>query len=324
MSDTPLDSNTQNMEGAGVKNDAGEADTAVETVGGTGDEGGRGGTIPGEIGDDRRTEDVEEKEDEEEEEEGKEDGSKVAEEFYEVEAIRHKRVHKGEVQYLIKWKGWPETDNTWEPLENLQSLSASIDAFEKRLKKADKKRKSQYGGSNSQSKKKQQQPLTSTPPDASERTDPTLNELRGPPVINSDGAGSSQEGGEGIGSEGDNARTNGLLEGKRKEKSGVRGAKRRKSIAKKYTIPDETTTSNNQPTAATDQNETPNLDIVRIIKPVEVITSITNNVQDSLVTFSVQRADGEEVTVDNKFLRAHNHHLLLDFYEQHITYNSES
>ena len=157
------------------------------------------------------------------------------------------------------------------------------------LKKADKKRKSQYGGSNSQSKKKQQQPLTSTPPDASERTDPTLNELRGPPVINSDGAGSSQEGGEGIGSEGDNARTNGLLEGKRKEKSGVRGAKRRKSIAKKYTIPDETTTSNNQPTTATDQNETPNLDIVRIIKPVEVITSITNNVQDSLVTFSVQR-----------------------------------
>ncbi|XP_013627065.1 PREDICTED: chromo domain-containing protein LHP1-like [Brassica oleracea var. oleracea] len=323
MTDTPLDSSTQNMEGAGVKNDAGEADTAVETVGGSGDEGGRGETIPGKIGDDRRTEDVEEKEEEEEEEEGKEDGPKVAEEFYEVEAIRHKRVHKGEVQYLIKWKGWPETDNTWEPLENLQSLSASIDAFEKRLKKADKKRKSQYGGSNSQSKKKKQQKrLTSTSHDASERTDPTLNELKGQ-VTNSDGSGSSQEGEAAIGSEGDNARTNDLLKGKRKEKSGVRGVKRRKpSIVKKYMIPDETTTSNNQTITATDQNETPNLDIVRIIKPVEVITSITNNVQDSLVTFSVQRADGEEVTVDNKFLRAHNHHLLLDFYEQHITYKS--
>lgn len=158
------------------------------------------------------------------------------------------------------------------------------------LKKADKKRKSQYGGSNSQSKKKKQQKrLTSTSHDASERTDPTLNELKGQ-VTNSDGSGSSQEGEAAIGSEGDNARTNDLLKGKRKEKSGVRGVKRRKaSIVKKYMIPDETTTSNNQTTTATDQNETPNLDIVRIIKPVEVITSITNNVQDSLVTFSVQR-----------------------------------
>uniref|UniRef100_A0A6N2NGF0 Chromo domain-containing protein n=1 Tax=Salix viminalis TaxID=40686 RepID=A0A6N2NGF0_SALVM len=38
----------------------------------------------------------------------------------------------GQLQYLIKWRGWPETSNTWEPLENLQSCSDVIDAFEER------------------------------------------------------------------------------------------------------------------------------------------------------------------------------------------------
>lgn len=82
------------MTGAGVKNDtnllnnAGEADTAVENVGGSGDGGESGETILRETGDDRRTEDVEEGE--EEEEEGKEEEEK----FYTVEAIRSKRVHK--------------------------------------------------------------------------------------------------------------------------------------------------------------------------------------------------------------------------------------
>ncbi|KAF8085433.1 hypothetical protein N665_0667s0029 [Sinapis alba] len=281
------------MEGARVKeqthsvNDAGEADTAVETVVGSGDGGGE--TILHETGDVEVAE------------EGKEEEPKQVEEYFEVEAIRSKRVHKGEVQYLIKWRGWPETDNTWEPLKNLQSISASIKAYEKSLKagKGGKKRKGKSGGSNSQLKKKKKKQVEAT------------NEVRGP-VINSDGAGSSQEaGGEGIGgSEGDdNARTNGLLKVKPKKKSGVRGAKRRKSgIVKRY-IPDETTTSN--------------LDIVRIIMPMEVSTSTTNNGQDSLVTFSAMRSNGEEVTVDNKFLRAHNHHLLLDFYEQHITYKPE-
>ncbi|KAJ6296814.1 hypothetical protein OIU78_022522 [Salix suchowensis] len=44
-----------------------------------------------------------------------------------------KRVRKGQLQYLIKWRGWPETANTWEPLENLQSCSDVIDAFEESL-----------------------------------------------------------------------------------------------------------------------------------------------------------------------------------------------
>ncbi|KAL0843242.1 hypothetical protein Bca101_016487 [Brassica carinata] len=340
MTDKPLDSNTQNMKEAGVtkethsvNDNAGEADTAVETVGGSGDggESGRGETILREVGDDRRTKDVEKDGGKKKEAKGKAKGKKVKEKVYPVEAIRQKRVHEGKVQYLIKWAGWKESDNTWEPLENLRSISAYIAAFEKSLKKAGEKRKGEDEGSNSQSKKKQQRLTKGTSQVAlngeEKEYDPTLNELRGQ-VVNSNGAGSSQEGGgEGIGSEGgDNARTNGVLMGKRKEKKGgVSGVMRRKSFIVKRYIRDETTTSNKNLTTGTDdQNGTPELDIVRIIKAVAVSTSITDDGHGSLVTFLALRSDGEEVTVDNKFLRAHDPHLLLDFYEQRITYKPES
>jgi hypothetical protein len=45
------------------------------------------------------------------------------EEQYEVEAIRsHRRQgRKKQLQYLIKWKGYPESDNTWEPADHVQA-----------------------------------------------------------------------------------------------------------------------------------------------------------------------------------------------------------
>ena len=44
----------------------------------------------------------------------------MSEEEYEVERICKKRtMENGVVQYLVKWKGWDHTDNTWEPTENL-------------------------------------------------------------------------------------------------------------------------------------------------------------------------------------------------------------
>lgn len=67
---------------------------------------------------------------------------------------------KGQVQYLIKWRGWPETANTWEPVENLFSCSDIIDSFEDSLrsgKKSARRRKRKYGSTQSQAKKKQQQ-----------------------------------------------------------------------------------------------------------------------------------------------------------------------
>jgi hypothetical protein len=45
------------------------------------------------------------------------------EEQYEVKAIQSHR-HQGrkkQLQYLIKWKGYPESDNTWEPADHVQA-----------------------------------------------------------------------------------------------------------------------------------------------------------------------------------------------------------
>jgi len=44
-------------------------------------------------------------------------------EEYEVEAVvNHRRYgRRRQLQYLIKWKGYPSTDNTWEPAENVHA-----------------------------------------------------------------------------------------------------------------------------------------------------------------------------------------------------------
>lgn len=37
--------------------------------------------------------------------------------------------------YRVKWKGFPSTENTWEPRKNLAGCNRAIQAFEKGLKK---------------------------------------------------------------------------------------------------------------------------------------------------------------------------------------------
>jgi hypothetical protein len=46
-----------------------------------------------------------------------------AEEEYEVEAVRSHCRHgcHQKLQYLIKWKGYPESDNTWEPADQVHA-----------------------------------------------------------------------------------------------------------------------------------------------------------------------------------------------------------
>ncbi|XP_029386991.1 chromobox protein homolog 7 isoform X2 [Mus pahari] len=45
--------------------------------------------------------------------------SAIGEQVFAVESIRKKRVRKGKVEYLVKWKGWPPKYSTWEPEEHI-------------------------------------------------------------------------------------------------------------------------------------------------------------------------------------------------------------
>ena len=51
--------------------------------------------------------------------------------FYEVEKIVDKRTNiYGLVEYLVKWKGYPSSENTWEPKKNLRKLEHLIKEYE--------------------------------------------------------------------------------------------------------------------------------------------------------------------------------------------------
>ena len=67
------------------------------------------------------------------------DGSVEQEDTYEVEKIVNKRIKSdGRVQYLIKWKGFSDKDNTWEPQEYLKDCEEKINEFQKVSKKLQK------------------------------------------------------------------------------------------------------------------------------------------------------------------------------------------
>ena len=49
---------------------------------------------------------------------------------YEIKNILDKRLFRGKLQYLVKWKGYPLHDATWEPLKHLNNAKKTINEFE--------------------------------------------------------------------------------------------------------------------------------------------------------------------------------------------------
>jgi hypothetical protein len=48
---------------------------------------------------------------------------------YEVETILDSRVFRGRPQFLVHWKGYPISERTWEPRQNLQHCSELLADF---------------------------------------------------------------------------------------------------------------------------------------------------------------------------------------------------
>ncbi|XP_068715624.1 heterochromatin protein 1-like [Montipora capricornis] len=88
------------------------------------------------------------------------------EEEYEVEKVVDKRIHKGRVEYLLKWKGYSSDENTWEAedsldcaellqeYENQKRRRLEKQPVEKNLKEKKEKRKEHSDKSESKTKKR--------------------------------------------------------------------------------------------------------------------------------------------------------------------------
>jgi len=99
---------------------------------------------------------------------GSPDAMEEEEEEYVVEKVVDKRIGKnGKIEYLLKWKGYGDEDNTWEPKENLDCEDL-IENFEKALNTA---RKSETKTSSSSSSSKRKSESSSKPSSGSKKKD---------------------------------------------------------------------------------------------------------------------------------------------------------
>jgi hypothetical protein len=59
----------------------------------------------------------------------------TSEEEYEVEEILRDRWHKNQQQLLVKWKGYPTSENTWEPIKNLRGCHQLVRQYYQEAKR---------------------------------------------------------------------------------------------------------------------------------------------------------------------------------------------
>jgi hypothetical protein len=62
-------------------------------------------------------------------------------EEYEVEAILDKKTVKGKTKYLVRWKGWPEDYDKWEPEEHLEGAPDLLREFHASAAQSQRKRR---------------------------------------------------------------------------------------------------------------------------------------------------------------------------------------
>ena len=60
-------------------------------------------------------------------------GQEDKEALHAVERVLSVRRNKGRFEFLVKWLGWGEKDNTWEPKENFEGDACKFDSFQLRL-----------------------------------------------------------------------------------------------------------------------------------------------------------------------------------------------
>ncbi|CAJ0943036.1 unnamed protein product, partial [Mesorhabditis belari] len=76
----------------------------------------------------------------------------MADDVFTVEKLLKRRVVKGKVQYFVKWKGWKDSDNTWEPEENVLD-ERLVDEFNSSQEKQKSRKRGSTGSRGSEKKK---------------------------------------------------------------------------------------------------------------------------------------------------------------------------